>query len=84
MDTLTNLERAATSCTFSSYRSVAKSPAELTAIKGTRPFRRYQAARKPPEIHERLADVTIECLAYADVIRRYDPAEALFYLDPPY
>lgn len=36
------------------------------------------------EIHERLAGVTIEQLAYADFIRRYDHAGALFYLDPPY
>jgi DNA adenine methylase len=37
-----------------------------------------------PEIYKRLARVTIECLPYADVIRRYDFAETLFYLDLPY
>lgn len=36
------------------------------------------------EIHERLAGVVIEQLAYGDFIRRYDRAGALFYLDPPY
>lgn len=36
------------------------------------------------EIHERLAGVTIEQLGYSDFIRRYDRADALFYLDPPY
>lgn len=36
------------------------------------------------EIHERLAGVTIEQLPYADLIRRYDGPETLFYLDPPY
>lgn len=32
----------------------------------------------------RLAPVKIECLDYAELIRRYDAADALFYLDPPY
>lgn len=36
------------------------------------------------DIHERLAAVTIERLPYADLIRRYDGPEVLFYLDPPY
>ena len=35
-------------------------------------------------VHERLAGVTIEQLPYADFISRYDAADALFYLDPPY
>ncbi|MGX9965541.1 DNA adenine methylase [Roseomonas sp. F4] len=34
--------------------------------------------------HARLAEVTIEQLAYADFIRRYDRPGTLFYLDPPY
>lgn len=36
------------------------------------------------ELHLRLASVVIECLPYADFIRRYDQPKALFYLDPPY
>ena len=36
------------------------------------------------EIHERLQPVVIERLPYAEFIRRYDRAGALFYLDPPY
>lgn len=36
------------------------------------------------DLHERLAGVTIERLPYADLIRRYDAPETLFYLDPPY
>lgn len=35
-------------------------------------------------IHERLAGVWIERLNYAELIRRWDRPEALFYLDPPY
>lgn len=36
------------------------------------------------EVHERLADVTIECLHWSDLIPRYDRPRTLFYLDPPY
>jgi DNA adenine methylase len=36
------------------------------------------------DVHERLAAVVIEQLSYADFIPRYDRAETLFYLDPPY
>ncbi len=35
-------------------------------------------------LSRRLEPVRIEQLPYADVIRRYDHADALFYLDPPY
>lgn len=35
-------------------------------------------------LHERLTGVTIECLPWADFIRRYDRPTTLFYLDPPY
>ncbi|WP_210200438.1 DNA adenine methylase [Cohaesibacter celericrescens] len=35
------------------------------------------------DVHERLSGVTIECLSYADCIKRYDRPETLFYLDPP-
>ncbi|ODU21111.1 MAG: DNA methyltransferase [Sphingomonas sp. SCN 67-18] len=34
--------------------------------------------------HDRLCGVHIECLPYAQLIRRYDRPGALFYLDPPY
>jgi DNA adenine methylase len=36
------------------------------------------------DVRDRLQDVTIEQLPYGDVLRRYDAAETLFYLDPPY
>lgn len=36
------------------------------------------------ELHQRLAGVYIECLPYQDFIGRYDRADSLFYLDPPY
>ena len=34
--------------------------------------------------HLRLARVYVECLPYAELIRRYDRTETFFYLDPPY
>ena len=36
------------------------------------------------KVQERLRDVNIEHKDFADLIRVYDRAEALFYLDPPY
>jgi DNA adenine methylase len=36
------------------------------------------------DLHSRLSGVVIECLPYQDFIPRYDRAETLFYLDPPY
>jgi DNA adenine methylase len=36
------------------------------------------------DLHERLAGVIIECLPYGELIRRYDRAGTLFYIDPPY
>ncbi len=36
------------------------------------------------DVHTRLTRVVIECLPYADFIRRYDRPYTLFYCDPPY
>jgi DNA adenine methylase len=36
------------------------------------------------QLRDRLQPVTIEQLPWSDVVRRYDGADALFYLDPPY
>lgn len=48
---------------------------------------RFNIAKLEPvlaDIHERLAGVVIEQLAYGEFIRRYDRPGTLFYLDPPY
>lgn len=36
------------------------------------------------DVHARLAGVVIECLPFAAFIDRYDRADTLFYIDPPY
>ena len=48
---------------------------------------RFDSERIIPQIHmlhKRLAGVYIECLPYAEFIKRYDRPDTLFYLDPPY
>lgn len=48
---------------------------------------RFDVTRLIPdlaEFHERLAGVVIERLPYEEFIPRYDRAQSLFYLDPPY
>ena len=48
---------------------------------------RFNIAKLEPmlaDIHERLAGVVIEQLAFGEFIRRYDRSGTLFYLDPPY
>ena len=48
---------------------------------------RFNITRVVPlleDLHERLAGVVVECLPYAEFIRRYDRPDTLFYLDPPY
>ena len=48
---------------------------------------RFDVGRLLPQleaVHERLSSVTIECRPYADILKRYDDPDVLFYLDPPY
>nr|DAQ07752.1 MAG TPA: DNA adenine methylase [Caudoviricetes sp.] len=48
---------------------------------------RFDSERIIPQIHmlhKRLVGVYIECLPYAEFIKRYDRPDTLFYLDPPY
>ena len=48
---------------------------------------RFSLAKLGPLLdaaHERLDGVVFENLDWSDLIARYDHAEALFYLDPPY
>ena len=48
---------------------------------------RFSLSRLEPLLeaaHERLEAVVFECLDWSELIRRYDSAGTLFYLDPPY
>lgn len=84
--TLTDLERAARFLYLQrtgyggkiSGRSFGVSPAKLAHFDVTKLVPMLE------DVHQRLAGVVIECLPYAEFIRRYDRPGALFYLDPPY
>ena len=84
--TLTDLERAARFLYL-----------QRTAFGGKVAGRNFGVDRRTPgrfdvvklaglleELHERLSGVVIERLSYGELIRRYDGAGVLFYLDPPY
>lgn len=48
---------------------------------------RFSVTRLEPILeaaHERLDGVVFECLDWSDLVARYDTADTLFYLDPPY
>ncbi len=85
-ETLTDLERAARffylqTITFGAKATSRNFGVEITTSGG------FDVTRIVPQLeayHLRLAGVTIERLAYADFLRRYDRSGTLFYLDPPY
>lgn len=85
-DTLTDLERAARFLYLQRTAFGGKISGRSFGITRTGParFDLYKLAGLLEEVHERLSGVVIECLPYADFIRRYDRDGALFYLDPPY
>lgn len=84
--TLTDLERAAR---FAYLQRTSFGGKVVGRVFGVDPraASRFDVSRLPvllEAIHERLAGVTIECLPYADLLRRYDRPGTFFYLDPPY
>ncbi len=55
------------------------------SVTGRNPAASYQSAIDGfAHVTNRLRGVTVECLDYADCIRRYDSETTLFYCDPPY
>ena len=84
--TLTDLERAARFLYLQRTAFGGKVSGKNFAMTRGGPARFNLTTLEPmlEDLHARLAGVLIECLPWADFMRRYDCAGALFYLDPPY
>lgn len=85
-ETLTDLERSARFLYLQRTTFGGKVAARTFGVSPGSPGR-FDITKLGPmldALHSRLAGVVIECLPYADFIRRYDRPETLFYLDPPY
>ena len=83
--TLTDLERAARFL----YLQRLAFGGQVGGVFGVAPGQaaRFSLSRLEPILdaaHDRLEGVVFETLDWADLIPRYDTAETLFYLDPPY
>jgi DNA adenine methylase len=84
--TLTDLERAARFLYLQRTAFGGKVTGRNFGVDRRTPGR-FDVTKLEPmlaELHERLAGVVVEQLPYADLIRRYDGPDVLFYLDPPY
>ncbi|WP_339112859.1 DNA adenine methylase [Thioclava sp. GXIMD2076] len=83
-ETLTDLERAARFL----YLQRLAFGGQLGGVFGVATDRaRFSLSRIGPlleDAHERLEGVVFECLDWSELVRRYDSAGSLFYLDPPY
>jgi DNA adenine methylase len=84
--TLTDLERAARFLYLQRTAFGGKVSGKNFAMTKDRPARFNLTTLEPmlEDLHSRLAGVLIECLPWAEFIRRYDAPGTLFYLDPPY
>lgn len=85
-ETLTDLERAARFLYLQRTAFGGKPSGRNFGVAKDRPGRFNLTTLEPmlEDVHSRLAGVVIECLDFAEVLRRYDGPETLFYLDPPY
>lgn len=84
--TLTDLERAARFLYLQRTAFGGKVSGRNYGVDARKPGR-FDVTKLEPmlaDVHERLAGVVIEQLAYGEFIRRYDHPGCLFYLDPPY
>jgi len=85
-DTLTDLERAARFLYLQRTAFGGKVSGRNFGVSVHRPARFNLSSLEPmlDEVHSRLSGVVIECLDYSAFLDRYDTADTLFYLDPPY
>ena len=84
--TLTDLERAARFLYLQKTAFGGKPSSQHFGVSVSRSGR-FNITNLIPmleDLHSRLSGVTIECLDYKAFITRYDRADTLFYLDPPY
>lgn len=84
--TLTDLERAARFLYLQRLAFGGKVAGQHFGVSTDRParFNINQLASALEDVHERLSGVVLENLDWLEFINRYDRAETLFYLDPPY
>lgn len=85
-DTLTDLERAARFLYLQRLAFGGKVTGRNFGVSAAAPAR-FDLTKLVPmleAVHDRLCGVTIERLDWSDFITRYDSADTLFYLDPPY
>ncbi|MEL7454317.1 MAG: DNA adenine methylase [Pseudomonadota bacterium] len=85
-ETLTDLERAARFLYLqrTAFGGKVKDQHFGTTVDLGARFNLNRLAGELDEVHARLAGVTIENLDWLAFVERYDRAETLFYLDPPY
>ncbi|RJE87103.1 DNA adenine methylase [Paracoccus onubensis] len=84
--TLTDLERAARFLYLQRTAFGGKVSGRNFGVSKDRPARFNLTTLEPmlEDLHSRLAGVVIECLDWSSFIPRYDGADTLFYVDPPY
>lgn len=84
--TLTDLERAARFLYLQRLAFGGHTRGQSFGVSVSTPAR-FNITKLGPlleDVHSRLAGVIIECLNFDELISRYDTADTLFYLDPPY
>lgn len=85
-ETLTDMQRAARFLFLQRTAFGGKVSGRNFGIAADRPARLNLTTLESDlkAMHERLSDVTVTCMGYADFLRRIDRPGAFFYLDPPY